>query len=196
LLRRTEYLYDERDQLVRERKAFFTSPISTADPWGSPDTEFNAAVQDGQVQFYDTLIYFDGNLRAFRIVDANRHATTMDYDSANRGVAITDPAMNSTRITCDAAGNVVRRDRYLVDAGGATRAVISTAFEFDPLNRLTATIDGAGNRFTRGLDSRDLPRTVTDPLIRWWPPDTRLGIRSRFQPDRTWLPVVGTDFVL
>jgi RHS repeat-associated protein len=164
LLRRTEYLYDERGQRVRKRRAFFSSPIATADPWGAPDAAFDSAVRGGQVQFYDTLTYFDGNRRLFRAVDGNGHATTAEYDAADRPVTRTDAAGNGTSFTYNANGNLVRRDRFLVDAGGTTRAVISTAYEFDALNRLTATIDGAGNRTVNGLDSRGLLRSVTDPL--------------------------------
>jgi RHS repeat-associated protein len=164
LLRHSEYLYDERSQLIRERRAYFTTPISTSDPWGNPDAEFNTAARGGNVQFYDTLYYFDGNLRGFRIVDANGHASALAYDAANRLVKITDPVGNSTTLTYDAANNLMRRDRYLVDSTGVTRGVISTAYEFDSLNRLTATIDGAGNRFAQGFDSRNLLRTVTNPL--------------------------------
>lgn len=164
LLRRTEYLYDERGQMIRARKAFFKVPIPTADPWGTPDAEFNVAVQNGDVQFYDTLIFRDGNLRVFRVVDANGNAAAFEYDATNRQSAMTDPAGNIVRVTYDAASNVTRQDRYVMDAGGFTLAVISTAYEFDALNRLTATTDGAGNRVTYGLDSRGLLRTVTDAL--------------------------------
>jgi RHS repeat-associated protein len=164
LLRRVESSYDERGRLVRTRTAFFTLPIPTADPWAAPDAEFNAAVWNGAVQAHDTLIFRDGNLRIFRAVDANGNATTFEYDAANRQVATTDSAGNVVRLTYDAASNVTRQDRYLVDAGGVTRAVISTAYEFDALNRLKTTIDGAGNRIAYGLDSRGLLRTVTDAL--------------------------------
>ncbi len=164
LLRRAEYVYDERGHLIRERKAFFTLPIPTADPWGHPDAEFNAAVQSGQVQWNDTLTFYDANERIFRIVDPNGHATTMEYDAADRLVATTDPTGNVTRSTYDAGSNIVRVDRYLVDASGNTQAVLSTVYEFDPLNRLRATTDGAGNRITRKFDSRGLLRTVTDAL--------------------------------
>jgi RHS repeat-associated protein len=164
LLRHTEYEYDERGYVIRERKAYFKSAIPTADPWAKPDAEFTASVNSGGIQWYETLTYRDGNLRIFRVVDANGHATCMEYDVADRLVAITDPASNVTRATYDADGGVVRRDQYFVDAGGTTRAVISTLYEFDAMNRLTATVDGAGNRFVLGLDSRGLPRTATDAL--------------------------------
>lgn len=166
LLRRTEYLYDERGQLIRVRKAFFKNPIQTADPRGAPDTEFNLAVQNGEVQSYDTLLYLDGNLRLFRVVDANGNATIIDYDSANRHITTTDPAGNVLRSTYDAGSNLTRQDQYLVDTAGVTRAVISTVYEFDPLNRLKAIIDGAGNRLTLGLDSRGLLCRVTNALGR------------------------------
>ena len=164
LLRRTENLYDARGQLIRVRKAFFQVSIPTADPLGAPDAEFELAVQAGDVQFYDTLTFRDGNLRVFGSVDANGNATTFEYDVANRQTAVTDPAGNILRVTYDAASNVTRQDRYMVHATGATQAVISAAYEFDPLNQLSATIDGAGNRATFALDSRGLLRTVTDPL--------------------------------
>jgi RHS repeat-associated protein len=164
LLRRSEYLYDERGHLIRERRAFFSSPILTLDPWGSADAEFNAAVQSGQVQWNDTLTYYDGNERIFQIVDPNSHATTMEYDAADRLVATTDPAGNTTRSTYDPAGNIIRVDRYLVDSAGNVQAVLSNLREFDPLNRLSALTDGAGNRVTRGLDSRGFLRTLTDAL--------------------------------
>ena len=164
LLRRTEYVYDERGQLIRIRKAFFKDSISTTDPWRGPDTEFLAAVQAGQVEWYDTLIFRDGNLRVFRVMDALGDASTAEYDAADRQIATTDPMGNVARTTYDSAGNVIRQDRCLVDSSGLTRAVISSAYEYDELNRLQAAIDGAGNRATYGLDSRGLVRTVTDPL--------------------------------
>ena len=164
LLRHTEYAYDERGQLIRERKAVFTAPIPTRDPVGAPDAEFAVAVQDGTIQWSDTLTYRDGNLRVFRVVDANGHAGTMQYDAANRPVAATDAAGNVTSVTYDAASNVIRRDRRLVDSGGVVRAVLSSVYEFDPLNRVTAMTDGAGNRAVLGIDSRGSRRSFTDAL--------------------------------
>ena len=164
LLRRTEYLYDERGQLIRTRRAFFREPIPTSDPWSGPDTEFTAAVLAGKIEWYDTLIFRDGNLRSFRLVDALGNASTAKYDDADGRIVATDPMGNVTRTTYDAASNVVRKDRNLVDSSGVIRAVLSTAFDYDPLNRLKAATDGAGNRTAFGLDSRGLVRTVTNPL--------------------------------
>jgi RHS repeat-associated protein len=160
----TAYQYDERGRLNRERKALFTVPIRAADPWVSPDVEFDAAVQNGDVQWCDTLVYRDGNLRVFRVVDANGHARHAEYDAADRPVAMTDAAGNITSLTYDAASNVVRRDRHLVDTGGAVRAVLSSVYEFDALNRVTAVVDGAGNRLTSSFDSRGLVRSLDDAL--------------------------------
>jgi RHS repeat-associated protein len=164
LLRRTEYQYDERNQLNRERKCVFSAPIPAADPWNAPDAEYNVAVLAGKVQFCDSLTFRDGNLRIFRLVDANGNPTTMDYDDADRCYKITDPTRSFKLVTYYPPGNVVRADRYCADAGGVVRAVFSTLYEFDALNRLVATIDGAGNRVEIGLDSRNLPRTRTDAL--------------------------------
>src|SRR5262249_47188199 len=156
LLQRTEYSYDERGQLIRVSKALFQDSIATSDPWASPDVEFDQAVRNGYVTFCDTLIFYDGNQRIFRYVDALGSATTFEYDAANRQISSTEPSGNLSRVTYDAATNVVREDRYWLDSAGTTRAVISNAFEYDPLSRITAKIDGAGNRETRGLDSRGL----------------------------------------
>jgi RHS repeat-associated protein len=164
LLRRAEFLYDERNQLVRVRHAVFITPIAVADPWNAPDAEYNAALTLGEVELNDTLTYCDGNLRPFRIVDANGNAVTIDYDAANRPTTFTDAVGSIVAATYDASGNVTRVDRSCADATGAIRAVISTASEYDPLNRLISTTDGVGNTVTRALDSRDLLLTQTDAL--------------------------------
>ncbi len=178
LLRRTEGTWDERNQLTRERKALFTAAINVADPWATLDWEFNAAVAAGIVQFHDTLVYRDGNRRVFRVVDANGNATTMEYDAADRCYKTTDPTGSYDVVAYDSAGNVARLDRYCVDAAAVVRAVISTLYEYDTLNRLIAVTDGAGNCMTRGLDSRGLLRDQTDALghtIEW----TYNGFRDR-----------------
>lgn len=164
LARRTEFLFDERGQLVRTRQSMFSAPIPTADPWNAPDSEYNTAVAAGTVELYDSLIFRDGNLRPFLLIDANGNATTIAYDSANRRTTVTDPVGSFDGVIYDANGNITRLDHCCADATGTLRAVISTGYEYDPLNRLVATTDGAGNRTLRALDSRGLLITQTDPL--------------------------------
>jgi RHS repeat-associated protein len=170
LLRRTEFLFDERGQLIRTRQCAFPQPIPTADPWGAPDAEFDVAVAAGDVSFYDSLIFNDGNLHAVRLVDAKGNTSTIAYDAANRRTHLTDAVGSFDVYLYDANSNVTRVDHCCADASGTVQAVISTGHEYDPLNRLVATTDGAGNRTQRGLDSRGLLMTLTDPLghVRQW----------------------------
>lgn len=164
LLSHIEYKYDERGHLIRVRRGCFNTPIPTAAPWNAPDAEYLAAVAAGTVQLFDTLLYRDGNLRIFRSMDANGNATTFDYDAADRCVTVADPTGSSNTATYDGAGNIIRLDRYCADASATVRAVISTLYEFDAMNRLVAMTDGAGNTTVTGLDSRGLARTRTDAL--------------------------------
>ena len=111
-------------------------------------------------------------------------------DDANRVIAVTDAAGSVVNATFDAACNVTRLDRYMVDASGTTRAVVSTVYEFDALNRLAATTDGAGNRLTRGLDSRGLLRQITDALGHVTTHSYN-GFRERIQTTEVLLPLPG-----
>jgi RHS repeat-associated protein len=156
LLRRSEFLFDERGQFVRTRQCVFGAPIATVDPWNAPDAEYNAALGAGAVTFCDSQIFRDGDLRPVLTKDPNGNKTTIAYDSASRRTTVTDPVGSIDGFIYDGNGNVVRRDHCCADATGMLRAVISTGYTYDALNRLSATTDGAGNSTQYALDSRSL----------------------------------------
>ncbi len=164
LLRRHEVTYDERGSATHLRQALFSAPIVVAEPWSAPDAEYVAALGTGVVQIYEDLLYYDARLRVFRVVDAEGHATDVSYDAAARPIARTDTVGSTDLFSYDAASNIVRRDRCNADATGIIRAVISSGYEYDGLNRLVAVTDGAGNRTSSALDSRGLLRQRTDGL--------------------------------
>ncbi len=164
LLRRNEFAYDERGKLKHVQQAMFAAPIPTADPWGAPDTQYQIALGAGRVEVYDTLTYLDADQRPFRLVDANGNVSTITYDPANRRTSLLSAGGSYEAYVYDPAGNVTRRDHCCADSTGTLRAVISTGFQYDALNRLCITTDGAGNSVTLGVDSRGLLRTRTDAL--------------------------------
>jgi RHS repeat-associated protein len=169
LLRRNEFVYDERASRIREIDYLFLLPIPTADIKQSPDAEFNAAQNQGLITPVETQFFYDRNKRLFRVGNAKSQEATYEYDSMNRRIIERDNAGNYTRTFYDENSNVVRVDRHELVRDPLTGVVIredvfSNANEYDALDRPIATMDGLGNRTTFTYDSRNNLASVTDPL--------------------------------
>lgn len=169
LLNRSQFVYDERGNRIREIGFLFLSPIPTADVEKDPDVEFILAKNQGSVTEVETLFFYDKNKRLFRVVNAKGQETTYEYDGMNRRTLVRDNAGNYTRSFYDEDSNVIRIDRHELVRNPQTQRVIredvfSTINEYDDLDRHIGTMDGLGNRTTFTYDSRNNLVSVTDPL--------------------------------
>jgi RHS repeat-associated protein len=169
LLSRSAFDYDERGNRVRQTDFLFRDGIDTLDIEGAPDAEFLAAQAAGLVSAHVTQFFYDANKRVFRTVDPRGHETTRTYDGANRRVRSVDSLGNVVNTAYDENSNILRVDRREQVRDPATGAILredvfSRIFEYDLLDRRTASTDGLGNRTMFTYDSRDNQVSVTDPL--------------------------------
>jgi RHS repeat-associated protein len=169
LLRRGEFVYDERANRIREINYLFVLPIPTADIEQSPDAEFITAQNQGLITQVETQFFYDKNKRLFRVVNAKGQKVVYEYDGINRQIAEYDNADNYILTFFDKNSNVIRVDRHELVRNLRTGKVIredvfSTVNEYDALDRRIATMDGLGNRTTFTYDSRYNLASSSDPL--------------------------------
>ena len=169
MLKRNEYIYDERGNRIREINYLFASAIATADIKHAPDAEFVAARNRGLATPVETQFFYDRNKRLFRVVNAKSQEASYEYDGLNRRIVERDNAGNYVQTFYDENSNVVRVDRHELVRDPRTGAVIredvfSAVSEYDALDRRTSMMDGLGNRTSFTYDSRNNLTSITDPL--------------------------------
>ena len=133
------YEYDPMNRLIRQDKDFFET--ATQLPIGSGTAS--------------TRIEYSGTSQLIRMVNANGHTNTIAYDTANRRRTLTDAAGNSITLDYDRNSNISTVTEVEKPDLGGPNEVFTTQFQYDNLNRLTATIDNVytTNRFA--WDSRN-----------------------------------------
>jgi RHS repeat-associated protein len=148
-LQEMAYEYDDMDRLAREIIEHF-------------DTITQAPIGDGQsITTYDysdfsqiTLIEDDRSLQ--------KH---FSYDSANRLTLSTDEADNQITMAYDANSNIIEiAELDRAQLSGSPDETFVHQFEYDGLNRLTRTIDNAGDVREFAFDSRDNNTLMIDAL--------------------------------
>jgi RHS repeat-associated protein len=128
---------------------------------------------------------YDRNGNVLSTTDRGNHATTFEYDDANRLVIKREPEGRTTTYDVDALGHVERETtgdrvteyvyadpeyrrtkvrRKLVTDGGA--AWVEEATRYDDNGNAIETIDGEGRTTTRDFDARDRLAVETAPLGR------------------------------
>jgi len=136
--------YDALKRLTNTAAAFF-----------NPSTQ--APILGGQAV---TQIEYNGLSQVIRVVNANGHATTIAYDTANRRRTLTDAKGNSITLNYDANGNVVQTTEVEKSDLGDPDELFTTRFDYDNLNRLIATVDNVNTANRYLYDSRN-NRTLT-----------------------------------
>ncbi|MGB2698349.1 MAG: RHS repeat-associated core domain-containing protein [Candidatus Zixiibacteriota bacterium] len=147
---RTEYQYDERNNLIKEINPVDDSTLYEYDCVGNPVLEIRP---NGNVITYD----YDENDRLINVsdllgqvagytydcvgnrlteTDANNHTTTYEYDELSRLDYVTDPMGEMTDYYYDCVGNLLT----LTDRNGN-----QTSYEYDEVNRRISTTDELSN---------------------------------------------------
>lgn len=93
----------------------------------------------------ETAFTYDKVNNLTRVVDANRHATTLEYDGLNRAVKVTNPEGHRVAFEYDRLGNLLT----LTDARN-----YQTTFTYDGMNRLTLRVDALGGEWRNVYDAR------------------------------------------
>ncbi len=138
LLSDVQYEYDPMNRLIRQDRDLF-------------DTATQVPLGPGVAS---TRIEYSGTSQIIRMVNANGHTNTIAYDTANRRRTLTDAAGNTITLDYDKNNNItIVTEVEKPDLGGPNE-VFTTRFEYDNLNRLTATIDNVNTTNRFGWDSR------------------------------------------
>lgn len=97
--------------------------------------------------------------------DALARTRTLTWDLNGRNTKVVDPDGVATQNVFDAVGNLTAVVQNKV-AGGAFNAStnVTTQYQYDARNLLTAIIDANGRTTSRSYDSRGLLASETDPL--------------------------------
>ncbi len=150
----TTYEYDAMDRLTRQATQFF-DPVTQAPLMGGQ--QLGQAITETQ---------YSDNSQVIALTNDNQHTTATLYDTANRRALVTDPAGNTRTVTYDPNDNIiVETDLEQSDLGGDNQ-IFTTTYEYDPLDRMTRSIDNRGNDRVLGYDSRDQVLVEVDPLDR------------------------------
>ncbi len=80
--------------------------------------------------------------------------TLMYYDTVSRLETLVDGAGNNTEYDYDADSNVIRVWQFDVSSSGLVSEEFEVLYEYDPMHRRTATVDGVSNRTEIKYDSR------------------------------------------
>jgi len=138
------FAYDALNRLTNTAAAFF-----------NPATQ--APILGGRAV---NQIEYNGLSQVVRMVNANGHATTIAYDTANRRRTLTDAKENSITLDYDADGNVAASIEVEKSDLGDPDELFTTRFYYDNLNRLIATVDNVNTTNRYLYDSRN-NRTLT-----------------------------------
>lgn len=177
LLARTSTHYDERGRKIRVVDDWFDGPIPCAlGDFAASSPPSSTAVESWF--FYDDKDLLVEQRDGVVIAGPRQSAGScvrFAYDALGRRtserVCVLELGPNAiiseTHTTFDRSGNPVRVDRHQheLDATGTRlrTEVISSAREYDSLDRVTATIDGLGNRTELRYSSLDLLVERRDP---------------------------------
>lgn len=132
------YQYDPLNRLIRQDRDLF-------------DTATQTAIGPGVAA---TRIEYSGTSQIIRMINANGHTNTISYDSANRRQTLTDSAGNNIILSYDRNSNITRVTEVEKSDLGDPDEVFTTWFEYDNLNRLTATVDNVSTTNRFAYDSR------------------------------------------
>ena len=146
----TDYAYDKLNRLTT-----ITRPLV-------PDPN-----QGGALRHPVTTYIYDAVGNRTQTIDALGNATDYAYDSLNRLVSTTDPAVPSP----SGSGSVRPVTAYAYDSFGNLVSVtnargFTTTYGYDVLNRRTTTVDAFGSTSTTTYDAVGNARSATDELGR------------------------------
>jgi len=114
--------------------------------------------------FIATQFFYDADNNLKKIVgprSGGTQVTLYDYDGANRLIKVTDPELNITEFTYDAAGRVLTT---VVKDVNSAYASLTTTYAYDPdRKRLISVTTPDGVVFKTEYDDRDLPITTKLP---------------------------------
>ncbi|MCP5524751.1 MAG: DUF2778 domain-containing protein [Verrucomicrobiales bacterium] len=137
-LAETLFAYDAMNRLTNTVAALF-DPVAQAPLAGGTS---------------ETQVEYNGLSQVTRTVNANGHETRIAYDNANRRQKVIDAKGNTAEYSYDANGNVVQIVETEKPDLGGTDEVFTTRFEYNPLDRLIATIDNVNTTNRFDYDSR------------------------------------------
>ena len=146
-LAETTYTYDALNRLVQSDQAFF-------------DTATGTNIAGGHAI---TRTIYNANSQVLQSIDANNHALTIAYDSANRRSIVTDAKGNTESYTYDRNNNVVLLIEVDHSDLGTPAQTFHTSYAYDGLDRRVQRVDSLGNASQFGYDSRNNQVTLTDP---------------------------------
>ncbi len=165
LLTRKEAAYDEQNRLIRQSLSVFDNPVGPFPLSGLTLAELSP----GPGRLVSTRYFYDSMGRVTRVNDALNRATLVAYDAVGRRMKLTDPVGNETHFAYDKHGNLVRREEVDIErdpiSGNETRRrFFPSEALYDELDRCILKVDGMGNSFRYGYDSRGDRTGLVDPL--------------------------------
>ncbi len=154
----TTFTYDPRGNLLTLTDPLGRSTHHTYDSKGNLKTITDAA---GNITRHN----YDAAGNRVREEDALGHITAYTYDSQGRMTRSVDPLGHATDYTYDANGNRLTETTTRTIEGGAVQTLV-TIFEYDPADRLVATISPDGSRVSTPYNSIGQVASSIDPLGR------------------------------
>ncbi len=150
------YRYDEANQGYRadERHFFYQSGHTRASTVNtlSPSDEWDTSLRE-----------YDGIGQVVRTVNDNKHATTHEYDAAQRLKKSTDVLSNSIKFNYDKNSNVLSVTEVEQLASGSPAVAYVTGYSYDEENRLTKITNPDTTEKSFNYDGRDnLVKTIDE----------------------------------
>jgi RHS repeat-associated protein len=159
---RKEFHYDESGRLIKEGINLFDYPAPEVT---DPEASFLDA---GPGRLLEYRYFYDIGGRLVRIIDHGNREFLKEHDTLGRIIKQTDPYGNETSFGYDGADNITRIDKKEVirdDSGTVTGSrFFASQLIYDELNRITASIDTAGNTTRIMYDSRGFAERTLNAL--------------------------------
>lgn len=116
---------------------------------------FNPVTQEAIGDGVQTIQYeYNANSKFSRLINANNHASTIEYDSVNRRSLVMDAKGNTIEYAYDENSNLISKTETDRSDTGSPDQVFMTTYRYDNLDRRIGMTDAAGNVSTYGFDSR------------------------------------------
>ncbi len=194
LARRSEYIYDLNDRLIRERDpgaheiAYLYDAVGnrtrvTDARGGATQTFYDALNRNVRIidaRSFETRYEYDGVGNRITLIDPRGGITRFEFDPGNRLVKTTDAESRVTQLAYDPLGNVITQTTafgtpqaevttFVYDAEGNLRSFTDAEGKtetrtYDDVYNYTATTDRNGNTTRYGFDALNRQLTITDPL--------------------------------
>lgn len=161
LLARAYARYDEAGRQFERSREFFSPSTGAAIAHGPLQTPGNA--NNGTA--VHTLYILDQSGNPRQIVDDNAHITTLDFDTADRMISVTDHLNSQAIRTLDGDGLTIRlQETERASDGSGSPETFYTEMFYDAEHRLNMQVEHLGNTRRWLYDSRNNVTQVSDAM--------------------------------